>query len=94
METDGGSEFKIPVISTNELEARSVAYNSQEDGTENETSLPALTNELIEAQYSQCAKIAESQKKLSVLKVKGNGYTINFRAFCTWKAAVNFMHRL
>ena len=79
METDGGSEFKIPLISTNELEARSVAYNSQEDGTEDETSLPALTNELIEAQYSQCAKIAESQKSLSLLQVK----TKWLKAFCT-----------
>ena len=71
METDGATEFKIPLISTSELEAKSVAYNnSQEDNAEDETSLPALTNELIEAQYSQCAKIAEGQKLLSELKVR------------------------
>lgn len=71
METNGGSEFKIPLISTNELETKSVACNSsQEDGTEGDTSLPALTNELIEAQYSQCAKIAEGQKSLCILKVR------------------------
>ena len=71
METNDVSEFKIPLISTNELEAKSVAYNnSQEDNAEEETSLPALTNELIEAQYSQCAKIAEGQKRLSALKVR------------------------
>ena len=70
METNSGGEFKIPLISTNELEARSVAHNSQED--EGETSLPALTNELIEAQYSQCAKIAEGQKDLSILKVRNS----------------------
>lgn len=71
METDGGSnEFKIPFISTDELKAKSVAHNdSQENVDEEETSLPALTNELIEAQYSQCAKITEGQKELSALKV-------------------------
>ena len=71
METNGATEFKIPLMSTSELEAKSVAYNnSQEDNAEDETSLPALTNELIEAQYSQCAKIAEGQKRLSELKVR------------------------
>lgn len=69
METNSGSELRIPLISTNELEARSVACNSQESDAEDETSLPALTNELIEAQHSQCAKIAEGQKNLSALKV-------------------------
>ena len=67
METSG-REFKIPLISTDELEAKSIAC-SQEDGAEEETSLPALTNELIEAQHSQCAKITEGQKNLSALKV-------------------------
>ena len=75
METNGGGEFKIPLISTNELEAKSVAHNSQEDEGEGETSLPALTNELIEAQYSQCTKIAEGQKNLSVLKVRNGKAT-------------------
>lgn len=73
METNGGREFKIPLISTNELEAKSLAYNSQEDGAEEETSLPALTNELIEAQHSQCAKIAAGQKNLTALKVRTRG---------------------
>lgn len=70
METDGGSsEFKIPFISTDELKAKSVANNNSQENVDEETSLPALTNELIEAQYSQCAKITEGQKELSALKV-------------------------
>lgn len=67
METNG----KVPLISTKELEARSATRNdSQENDGEEETSLPALTNELIEAQHSQCAEIAECHKNLSMLKVR------------------------
>ena len=68
METNSGDGFKVPLISTSELEAKSAAHNSQEYDND-ETSLPALTNELIEAQYSQCAEIAEGHKRLSMLKV-------------------------
>ena len=68
METESEKEFRIPLISTSELEARSVSCHSQEESDE-DTSLPALTNELLQAQHSQCTEIAEGQEKLSLLKV-------------------------
>ena len=68
METESEKEFRIPLISTSELEARSVSCHSQEEDDEN-TSLPALTNELLQAQHSQCTEIAEGQETLTLLKV-------------------------
>lgn len=66
METESEKEFRIPLISTSELEARSVSCTEESNG---ETSLPALTNELLHAQHTQCTEIAEGQETLTSLKV-------------------------